>query len=137
MIERGGGGGNAAMIRWILLDREIDDTAMSGGKERGRRYEGLRQQERKGEEPGGNKSSGKKNREPSKIKKGKFRSVMKEGADLLFLSFISSLLSLRGGGLSPRASLISLIGSAAPFLCSLRATEGGEGGGATSKEQQL
>lgn len=116
------------MIRWILLDREIDDTAMAGGGwGRGRRREGLRQQEQ-GEEPGGIKVLAKRKENRQKIKsERKTRSVIKEGLDLLFLFLISTLPSLRGGGPSPRAFLISLIGSAAPFLRSLRATEGREG----------
>lgn len=92
------------MIRWILLDREIDDTAMAGG---GGRKEGggaeAARTRRRG--TGGNKSSGEKKREPSKNKKvrGKARCVIKEGADLLFLFLISTLPSLCGGGPSPRA----------------------------------
>lgn len=118
------------MIRWILLDREIDDTAMSG--ERWRK-EGLRQQEQ-GEEPGGIKVLAKRKGNYQKIqRKREIRSVIKEGADLLFLFLISTLLSLRRSGPSLRASLTSLIGSAAPVLRSVRATEAEEGAGPHQK----
>lgn len=126
---RGRGCGKAAMIRWILLDCEIDDTATARGREKGRKEEGGAEATGTGRGTGGNKSSGEKRREPSKNKKRerKIRSLIKEGPDLLFLFLISTLPSLRGGGPSPRAFLISLKGSAAPFLLSSRATDGGGG----------
>lgn len=102
-------------------------TPLWRGGGRRRREAGLRQQEQV-EEPAGIKVLAKREEKRQKIKsERKTLCVIKVGADLLFLFLITTLPSLRGGGPSPRAFLISLIGSAAPFLHSLRATEEGEG----------
>lgn len=63
---RGRGCGKAAMIRWILLDREIDDTATARGRGKGRKEEGGAEATGTGRGTGGNKSSGEKRREPLK-----------------------------------------------------------------------
>lgn len=62
------------MIRWILLDREIDDTATARGRG-GKRKEGLRQQER-GEEPGGIKVLAKREENRQKIKRERGKSAV-------------------------------------------------------------
>lgn len=123
------------MIRWILLDREIDDTAMAWGRERKEKGGAEAARTRRG--TGGNKSSGKKKRESSKNKKWEENPQCDKRGAWFIISFpyLDPSIFARRRPLSSRIFNISnrICGTLSSLIASHRR---GRGGGATSKGQQ-